>query len=192
MPINDTDFVTPVDVLAAVSSFFGGQINLDPASSHNANRLVQAEKYFCPEHQGLRQLWKADSVYLYPPRDRLLGIEQPPDRSLWTKKKRFAKSAQRVWMEEMLRKYTLGEFKQGILFITSTDVALLAAQKIGLDLPLCILKNHPKLRHDDREFTRVNTNKIYGFLFYFPPMENTEKRILEYNELFNTLGRVYI
>jgi hypothetical protein len=84
MPINDTDFVTPVDVLAAVSSFFGGQINLDPASSHNANRLVQAEKYFCPEHQGLRQLWKADSVYLYPPRDRLLGIEQPPDRSFWT------------------------------------------------------------------------------------------------------------
>jgi hypothetical protein len=192
MPISDTDFVTPVDVLAAVSSFFGGQINLDPASSHNANRLVQAEKYFCPENQGLRQLWKADSVYLYPPRDRLLGIEQPPDRSLWTKKKRFAKSAQRVWMEEMLRKYTLGEFKQGILFITSTDVALLAAQKIGLDLPLCILKDHPKLRHDDREFTRVNTNKIYGFLFYFPPMENTEKRILEYNELFNTLGRVYI
>lgn len=192
MPINDTDFVTPVEVLAAVSSFFDGQINLDPASSHNANRLVQAEKYFCPEHQGLRQLWKADSVYLYPPRDRLLGVEQPPDRSLWTKKKRFAKSAQRVWMEEMLRKYTLGEFKQGILFITSTDVALLAAQKIGLDLPLCILKEHPKLRHDDREFTRVNTNKIYGFLFYFPPMENTEKRILEYNELFNTLGRVYI
>ena len=192
MPISDVDFVTPIDVLAAVTSFFGGQIELDPASSDNANRLVQAQKYFCPQHQGLKQLWKADSVYLYPPRDKLLGIEQPPDRSLWTKKKRFAKSAQRVWMEEMLRKYTLGEFKEGVLFLTSTDVALLSAQKIGLDLPLCIMKDHPKLRNDDREFTKVSTNKIYGFLYYFPSMENTEKRILEFSSLFNTLGRVYI
>jgi len=192
MPISDVDFVTPIDVLAAVTSFFGGQIELDPASSDNANRLVQAQKYFCPQHQGLKQLWKADSVYLYPPRDKLLGIEQPPDRSLWTKKKRFAKSAQRVWMEEMLRKYTLGEFKEGVLFLTSTDVALLSAQKIGLDLPLCIMKDHPKLRNDDREFTKVSTNKIYGFLYYFPSMENTEKRILEFSSLFSTLGRVYI
>ena len=192
MPISDVDFVTPIDVLAAVTSFFGGHIELDPASSDNANRLVQAQKYFCPQHQGLKQLWKADSVYLYPPRDKLTGIEQPPDRSLWTKKKRFAKSAQRVWMEEMLRKYTLGEFKEGVLFLTSTDVALLSAQKIGLDLPLCIMKDHPKLRNDDREFTKVSTNKIYGFLYYFPSMENTEKRILEFSSLFSTLGRVYI
>jgi len=192
MPINDIDFVTPIEVLAAVSSFFGGQIELDPASSDNANRLVQAEKYFTPQHQGLKQTWKASSVYLYPPRDKLLGVEQPPDRSLWTKKKRFAKSAQRVWMEEMMRKYTLGEFEEGILFLTSTDVALLSAQKIGLDLPICIMKEHPKLRHDDKDFTRVSTNKIYGFLYYFPSPGNTEKRILEFSDLFNTLGRVYI
>jgi len=192
MPINDIDFVTPIEVLAAVSSFFGGQIELDPASSDNANRLVQAEKYFTPQHQGLKQTWKASSIYLYPPRDKLLGVEQPPDRSLWTKKKRFAKSAQRVWMEEMMRKYTLGEFEEGILFLTSTDVALLSAQKIGLDLPICIMKEHPKLRHDDKDFTRVSTNKIYGFLYYFPSPGNTEKRILEFSDLFNTLGRVYI
>jgi len=192
MPINDIDFVTPIEVLATVSSFFGGQIELDPASSDNANRLVQAEKYFTPQHQGLKQTWKASSIYLYPPRDKLLGVEQPPDRSLWTKKKRFAKSAQRVWMEEMMRKYTLGEFEEGILFLTSTDVALLSAQKIGLDLPICIMKEHPKLRHDDKDFTRVSTNKIYGFLYYFPSPGNTEKRILEFSDLFNTLGRVYI
>jgi len=192
MPLNEVDFVSPIDVLAAVTGFFGGRIGLDPASSDNANSLVQADKYFCPKHQGLKQIWKADSVYLYPPRDRLTGIEQPPDRSLWTKKKRFTKSAQRVWMEEMLRKYTLGEFKEGLLFLTSTDVALLAAQKIGLDLPLCILKEHPKLRNDDKDFSRVSTNKIYGFLYYFPPTEDTEKRILEFSDCFNTLGRVYI
>ena len=192
MPISDVDFVSPIDVLAAATAFFGGQIELDPASSDNANRLVQAQKYFTPQHQGLKQLWKAKSLYLYPPRERLLGVEQPPDRLLWTKKKRFTKSAQRVWMEEMFRKYTLGEFEEGLLFLTSTDVALLVAQKVGLDLPLCILKEHPKLRQDDEEFTKVSTNKIYGFLYYFPSIEHTEKRILEFSSLFSTLGRVYI
>jgi hypothetical protein len=192
MPINIVDFVSPLNVLAAALTFFDGQIDLDPASSDNANKLIQANKYFCPEHQGLRQVWKAKTVYLYPPRDRLVGVEQPPERTLWTKKKRFVKSAQRVWMEEMMRKYTLGEFEEGLLFLTSTDVALLAAQKIGLDLPLCILKEHPKIRNDDSKYTSVNTNKIYGFIYYFPPAVKTECRILFFQDLFSTLGRVYI
>jgi len=127
VPINAVDFVSPVELIATVTAFFDGEIDLDPASSHNANKLIHANRYFCPEHQGLRQIWKAKSVYLYPPRDILTGAEQPPDRNLWTKKKRFVKSAQRVWMEEMFRKYTLGEFEEGILILTSTDVAMLAA-----------------------------------------------------------------
>lgn len=102
------------------------------------------------------------------------------------------KSAQRVWMEEMLRKYRLGEFKEGILFLTSTEVALLVAQKIGLDLPLCVMREHPDIRHDDAEFSRVNTNRIYGFIYYFPPSDKTENRILEFSEMFSTLGRLYI
>ena len=192
MPINAIDFVSPVDVIATVTAFFDGEIDLDPASSHNANTFIQANRYFCPEHQGLKQDWKAKSVYLYPPRDLLTGIEQPPDRSLWAKKKRFVKSAQRVWMEEMLRKYILGEFEEGILFLTSTDVALLAAQKIGMDLPMCILKEHPKLRNDDKDFSRVSTNKIYGFIYYFPSPNAADRKILEFSSLFSILGRVYI
>lgn len=192
MPINTVDFVSPINVIATVTTFFDGEIDLDPASSHNANTFIQANRYFCPENQGLKQDWKAKCVYLYPPRDLLTGIEQPPDRSLWTKKKRFVKSAQRVWMEEMLRKYTLGEFEEGILFLTSTDVALIAAQKIGLDLPMCILKEHPKLRSDDKEFNKINTNKIYGFIYYFPSPHKADRKILEFSALFSTLGRVYI
>ena len=192
MPINAIDFVSPVDVIATVTAFFDGEIDLDPASSHNANTFIQANRYFCPEHQGLKQDWKAKSVYLYPPRDLLTGIEQPPDRSLWAKKKRFVKSAQRVWMEEMLRKYILGEFEEGILFLTSTDVALLATQKRGMDLPMCILKEHPKLRNDDKDFSRVSTNKIYGFIYYFPSPNAADRKILEFSSLFSILGRVYI
>ena len=192
MPFNPTDFVSPPDVIAATCALFDGEIDLDPASSVSANRLIHARKYFTPSDQGLRQLWKAENVYLYPPRDVLLSIEQPPNRLLWKKTKRFRKSAQRVWMEEMLRKYTLGEFKEGILFLTSTDVALRAAQKVGLDLPLCILRDHPKIKYDDKKLSAVNTGKIFGFVYYFPPPERTEFKILKFQQIFSTLGRVYI
>lgn len=192
MPISPIDFVSPVNLVATVTGFFGGQIYLDPASSHNANNLIQATKYFCPEHQGLKQIWRANSVYLYPPRERLLSVEQPPNRLLWKKQQRFAKSAQRVWAEEMLRKYRLGEFEEGVLFLTSTEVALLVSQKIGLDLPLCVMREHPDIRNDDAEFSRVNTNKIYGFVYYFPSVIQTDKRIMEFKEIFSVLGRVYI
>jgi hypothetical protein len=80
-------------------------------------------------------------------------------------------------MEEMLRKYRHSEFDEGILFLTSAEVALLATQKVNLDFPVCILKEHPKLQ--------------YGFIYYFPSLLNTEDRVGEFIEAYSPLGRVY-
>jgi hypothetical protein len=191
MPCAVEDFVSPVNVVATAAAFFGGEIALDPASSENANKLVGANKFFTPEDHGLKQLWKAKNVYLYPPRDVLFANEQPPDYRLYVRKRRFVKSAQRIWMEEMLRKYKHSEFDEGILFLTSTEVALLATQKVNLDFPVCILKEHPKLQYDNPEFTTVNTNKCFGFIYYFPSLLNTEERVGDFIEAYSPLGRVY-
>jgi hypothetical protein len=59
MPCAVEDFVSPVNVVATTAAFFGGEIDLDPASSENANKLVGANRFFIPEDQGLKQLWKA-------------------------------------------------------------------------------------------------------------------------------------
>ena len=54
------------------------------------------------------------------------------------------------------------------------------------------MKKHPDIRNDDAEFSRVNTNRIYGFIYYFPSSTQTDKKIMEFKEIFSLLGRVYI
>jgi hypothetical protein len=191
MPLSSIDFISPPDVVATATAFFGGEIALDPASSNAANEVVGANKYFTPEKNGLIQTWKAKSIYLYPPRDFLLAFEQPKNTNLFSKPKYFQKSAQRVWLEECLKRYKKGEFEEGLIFLTSAEVALLVTQKLKIDLPLCILKEHPKLYIDQVGHPKVKNTRCLGFVLYVPSYLNTEKRITEFSDLFNTVGRVY-
>ena len=61
------DFVSPPGLVAAATALFEGEINLDPASSKYANKVVQANRYFDWKDNGLNQTWKAKNIYLYPP-----------------------------------------------------------------------------------------------------------------------------
>ncbi len=191
MPQAEFDFVSPPDVLGVVTSFFGGEIGLDPASSHAANTLVNARKYFTPVENGLNQEWRAKTVYLYPPREFLLAGEQPEDKTLFRRRRRFQKSAQRVWLEECYRRYIRREFEEAIVFLTSTEVALLTTQALNIDFPLCILKDHPTLFIDEPELNKLKSTRCYGFLYYFPATSNVTDRVTEFNYLFSSLGRVY-
>lgn len=192
MPLASSDFVSPPNVVGTVTAFFDGKIDLDPASSDTANTFVGADKYFTPKHNGLNVNWQADSVYLYPPRDVLHGSEQPPNKHLYRKARRFKKSAQRIWLEESLVKYKKQEFNEAIIFLTSAEVALLVTQKLDIDFPLCIMNEHPQLRKDTENFEEVKNTKCFGFIYYLPSMTNTDKRICEFYQLFSNVGRVYI
>lgn len=191
MPYVADDFVSPLDVLATTTAFFGGKIDLDPASSENANTLVAANRFFTPAENGLKQTWKANSLYLYPPRSVLYSAEQPPNTQLFTKHKRFVKSAQRVWVEEALKKYIRNEFNEAILFLTSTEVALITLQKLNIDFPFCIMKTHPRIFRDTPALERVRTDKCYGFIYYMPARIDTHSRVGDFIEMFSQLGRVY-
>jgi len=185
MPLAEIDFVSPPDVIGTVTSFFGGKIDLDPASSDHANTIVKHED------NGLIQQWKAQSVYLYPPRDVLSSSEQPREVLIFNRRRRFQKSAQRVWLEEAVKKYTRGEFEEAIIFLTSTQVALLVTQKLNFDFPICILKEPPELYIDAPGLPKIKNTRCLGFLLYLPSSINTEDRILDFYTLFSPLGRVY-
>lgn len=191
MPLADVDFVSPADVVGVTTSFFGGEIGLDPASSPEANTLINAYKFFTHEHNGLVQLWNSKNVYLYPPRDFLLSTEQPKDSALFRRRRRFQKSAQRIWLEECLRKYKRCEFDEAIVFLTSTEVALLVTQKLDIDLPMCVLKEHPKLHLDEPGLPKLESTRCLGFILYVPNYINTEKRVNEFKSMYSQLGRVY-
>jgi|TARA_R110000868_G_scaffold23647_3_gene94841 hypothetical protein len=191
MPLADRDFVSPPEIIGVTTSFFDGQIELDPASSDTANQLVCANKYFTHDHNGLKQTWKAKNIYLYPPRDFLFSSEQPTDTNVFFKKRRFVKSAQRIWLEECLKKYRKNEFDEAIVFLTSTEVALLVTQRLDIDMPICILNKRPELYIDAPGLPKLLNTKCFGFIFYFPRLINPKNRITEFIDLYSDLGRVY-
>jgi hypothetical protein len=187
---SENDFISSLELVATTAAFFGGSIDLDPASSESANSVVQADRFFTWKENGLNQPWKADSVYLYPPKSTLNGAEQPKDTRLFRKNLRFKKSAQRVWLELAYNKWLRNEFGQGIIFLTSSEVALLVTQKIGFDFPLCILSERPKLLHE--QTLKPVQAKVFGFIYYLPSQLNYENSIRSFSEHYSNLGRVYI
>lgn len=61
---------TPDEVLDAARKLFGGEIELDAASSEKANERIKAKRIFTIETNALLQRWDAASVWLNPPYSR--------------------------------------------------------------------------------------------------------------------------
>ena len=61
----DMEWITPLRIVNAARHIMGA-IDLDPASSHEAQRLVKAGAYFTKDHNGLEHDWSG-RVWLNPP-----------------------------------------------------------------------------------------------------------------------------
>src|SRR5437660_1484971 len=60
------EWYTPKKYVEAARNVLG-EIDLDPASSEQANRIVQAKLFYDQTRDGLTQTWKAQTVWLNPP-----------------------------------------------------------------------------------------------------------------------------
>lgn len=58
---------TPVDIIVAARNTLGGKIDLDPASSPEANVRVLAGRFYSVENPGHDKIWQAETVFLNPP-----------------------------------------------------------------------------------------------------------------------------
>lgn len=96
------EWYTPAKYLTAARRVLG-RIELDPASCERANGVVQAERFFTIETDGLSQEWNADAVFLNPPYGTKDGI-----------------SNQRLWSEKLIAEFSAGRTKQAILLVNAS------------------------------------------------------------------------
>ncbi len=98
-----------------------GEIELDPASSAQANRTVQAKQYYDLATDGLTKRWNAQTVFMNPPYCKLGNT-----------------SNQEVWTAELLAEYKAGNIGEAIVLVTGAIET--AWFHTLLSYPLCIVK----------------------------------------------------
>src|SRR5436305_6634701 len=95
------EWYTPKKYVEAARKVMG-EIALDPASSVQANRIVQAKLFYDQTHDGLTKTWKARTVWLNPP---YCKIGNTSNQARWTAKR--------------LREYKAGTVNEAMVLVTS-------------------------------------------------------------------------
>lgn len=94
-PADPDELYSPPEYVAGARAAMGG-IELDPASCAAANRVVRAERYYAKADAGETRDWRAETVWLSPPR-----AEGGIDKFTW----------------RMAMDYEAGVFRQGIALV---------------------------------------------------------------------------
>jgi len=76
------EWLTPPEYANAAREAMGS-IELDPASSATANKLIRAERYFTIEDDGLSMEWRCESLFMNPPYGKT-GTKS--NQEIWTRK----------------------------------------------------------------------------------------------------------
>ena len=97
-PADPDELRSPAEYVDAAREAMGG-IELDPASCAVANGVVRAERYYAKDDLGQTRDWRADSVWLSPPRS-----SPTFDQFIW----------------RMAADYEAGVFRQGIALVDSS------------------------------------------------------------------------
>jgi hypothetical protein len=118
-----SDWYTPMEILVRARIVLG-TIDLDPASSLDANLRIRASRVFTEEDNALAQSWEADTVFCNPP-SRVPG---------------HASGVKAFW-EKMATEYAAKKFSSGI-FVAYSMEALQTTQGMKclpmLAFPFCI------------------------------------------------------
>ena len=152
---------TPSKYLDSVRKALGGFIDLDPFSSAEANKVVQANKFYTEKEDAFNQSWKSKTIFMNPPYSGKLCSEA---------------------VSKFLDEFSLGSFQSGIFLVNnSTETkwfqrALLAANAV------CFTNHRISFWNADGKAMSGNTRG--QAFFYFG--KNTNK----FQEEFQQYGQV--
>jgi hypothetical protein len=145
----DNERYTPVEIIDTVRDFFGGTIDLDPASCAEANKAVRARRFFDAQMDGLTRPWKASTVFVNPP----FG------------KTEEAESRKRLFLEHMAAEFENGHFREGIILLPD-DLGAARFARIISPYPAVWLEQPPSFRRPGGDVERSAWKYL---LVYFGP-----------------------
>jgi hypothetical protein len=100
------EWYTPPRYIEAARQVLGS-IDLDPASSQEANQIVKATTYYTRAQNGLDQPWKTRTLWLNPPYGRTMKMAAT------------RKSTIGLFVEKLLQEYKAGNVEQAIILATT-------------------------------------------------------------------------
>jgi ParB family chromosome partitioning protein len=125
----EEEWYTPTEVVELVRRVLG-DIDLDPCSTAEANKLVGARKFFTKEQDGLRQQWRG-RVFMNP----------PYGSSLWE------------WAEKFAESFTDGDVTQGCVLVNNATETGWFAKLAEVAGALCFTAQRLRYWHPDRDDT---------------------------------------
>ena len=159
---NSVEWYTPAKYIEAVRSVLT-EIDLDPASCEEANKVVQARRYFSLERQqdGLKETWGADTVYCNCPYGR--GVTE-------------------AWVNKMIVEYYEENFKRGILLINNTTDSSWFGPL--WQLPICFTNHRIKFNCPEGK----KSSPTHGNAFVLFPSKPYDK--WRFDQVFSQFGHV--
>jgi hypothetical protein len=124
----DDEWYTPPAYLAAARAVLGA-IDLDPASSAEANQVVQAARFYTIEDDGLTQPW-AGRVWLNPP------YKQPVIQHFCTR---------------LAHEYTVGTVTEAIVLVNNATETRWFGELFAKSSALCLLRGRVKFWRPDKD-----------------------------------------
>lgn len=156
----NNEWYTPAPFLRAAHDLMGG-IDLDPASTPFANKVVRAARIFTEDDDGLSQRWEG-RIWLNPP----YGIEE-------------GESNQAKWSRRLIESYRSGAVTEALLLVNAvTGNQWFAPLK---DFPICFPDARIRFYNEDTEAGQpTHSNAIV----YFGP------QVERFAALFGRFGAV--
>lgn len=186
--------MTPGPVVRLVHQLMGG-IDIDPASTQFANRLVKAKRYYDYSTNGLNKAWPG-RVFLNPPGGKIARPVRRRDIDVGSHEVTSTQSRAAIWWAKLLQSWLDNVTTQGV-FVGFNLELLRHAQRISktwtpLDFPYCIPEE--RLRFDRLVRSRKGKKRVAGdqpthanIIIYMP---RTRRDVVRFQKTFHALGVV--
>lgn len=150
----DSDsWFTPPEYIDAAREALGGRITLDPFSSHHANEVVRADRYFTEEDDAFAQVWAA----------AVAPLESP---TVWMNPP-YSGQLVAAAVDRFLNEYALRSFAEGVFIVNNATETRWFQRSFSMASAVCFTDHRISFWNADGKKQSGNTRG--QAFFYFGP-----------------------